>query len=521
MYVASVGSAAAKAAFAAGDYQLAASLFTTLIDDGAADDHHLQLCNRSAALLKLGLQREAADDARLAVALSPPNFVKGHYRLASALHAANELEETLQTCRAALRITPDHPQLVELAERCAAALSSPRLAGSRVQITSRRPEPPPGAPLPAPRPLAQAPAPAWPLLRRFRCQLFLGARWLCRAVLPIGLARRWLAALPLPRGWLQGTEPGTAVAPAAATVVPPAAATPEPAAAPPCCTSPLSTLDADAFDACLQQLGLCDLLHARCVSHAWAAAARRELGGERWGGFGRVSQLPRGTFVLSSELLRLVRGCREGGLAWRQQTTGERPGERPDHTDLLEGDGGGGAAAEEEGAMAEDARAQATWVVIERASGTLTLRPFEPDPAPGSIDFWAHGRAETEPLTLIPDPNWVNTVSLRLGLTHNDTPTPTPSTTSTTSTAATAAAATPRRRPTMPPACGVALLWKRMGCPEQRFHPLRVVRAEVSAEVQRFVLSADRSADDFPNSVEGRRAERDRIELECTLLYES
>ena len=72
----------------------------------------------------------------------------------------------------------------------------------------------------------------------------------------------------------------------------------------------------------------------------------------------------------------------------------------------------------------------------------------------------------------------------------------------------------------MASARGVALLWKRIGCPEQRYDPLRVVRAEVSAVVQRFVLRADRSADDFPNATEWRSEERGRMELECTLLYE-
>ena len=35
----------AKAAFAAGDYETAAALFTQLLEEGTADDH-LQLCNR-------------------------------------------------------------------------------------------------------------------------------------------------------------------------------------------------------------------------------------------------------------------------------------------------------------------------------------------------------------------------------------------------------------------------------------------------------------------------------------------
>ena len=509
-------SSAAKAAFAAGDYYLAVSLFTTLIDDGAADDRHLQLCNRSAALLKLGRPHEAAADARLAVTLSPPDFVKGHYRLACALQAEGELDEALETCRAALRVAPDHPQLVALAQQCAAALASPTPSGSRVQITSCRPKPAPGAPLPAPRPLAQAPAPAWPLLWRLRCQLHHAAHWLCHAVLPIGLARRWLGALPLPRSWLFGADFGAAVAPASASAaiaiaiatssaLPAAAAAPltgEPVAS----CSALSTLDADAFDACMQQMGLCDLLRARSVSHAWATAARRALR-ERWGGFRRAAQLPRGTYVLSSELLR---------LAWKE--SGEA---RRDHADVAdEAIEAGSEADADAGAEAQ----RAFWVVTERAAGTLTLHPPERDSPPGHSGFWAHGNALTEPES--------NPVSLRLGHAA-EAAAATTTTAAATATAIPTPTGTPSRtsNPTGTPT--VTLLWKRVGRAEHRFHPLRVVHAEVTTEVQRFVLCARRApsgsaerelpstlAFEPPDEATNGDAERDKMELECTLLYE-
>ena len=67
--------AAAKAAFAAGRHEEAAALFGQILLTGAPEPH-LVLCNRSAAWAKLGKWAEAEGDARLAMASSPPSFVK-------------------------------------------------------------------------------------------------------------------------------------------------------------------------------------------------------------------------------------------------------------------------------------------------------------------------------------------------------------------------------------------------------------------------------------------------------------
>ena len=84
--------AAAKAAFAAGRHEEAAALFGQLLLTGAPDPH-LVLCNRSAAWAKLGKWSEAEGDARLAMASSPPTFVKAPYRLACALQGCGRLDE--------------------------------------------------------------------------------------------------------------------------------------------------------------------------------------------------------------------------------------------------------------------------------------------------------------------------------------------------------------------------------------------------------------------------------------------
>ena len=83
---------AAKAAFASGRHEEAAALFGQLLLTGAPEPH-LVLCNRSAAWAKLGKWAEAEGDARLAMATSPPSFVKAPYRLACALQGCGRLDE--------------------------------------------------------------------------------------------------------------------------------------------------------------------------------------------------------------------------------------------------------------------------------------------------------------------------------------------------------------------------------------------------------------------------------------------
>ena len=83
---------AAKAAFASGRHEEAAALFGQLLLTGAPEPH-LVLCNRSAAWAKLGKWAEAEGDARLAMASSPPSFVKAPYGLACALQGCGRLDE--------------------------------------------------------------------------------------------------------------------------------------------------------------------------------------------------------------------------------------------------------------------------------------------------------------------------------------------------------------------------------------------------------------------------------------------
>ena len=84
---------AAKAAFASGRHEEAAALFGQLLLTGAPESH-LVLCNRSAACgQSWGSWAEAEGDARLAMASSPPSFVKAPYRLACALQGCGRLDE--------------------------------------------------------------------------------------------------------------------------------------------------------------------------------------------------------------------------------------------------------------------------------------------------------------------------------------------------------------------------------------------------------------------------------------------
>ena len=82
---------AAKAAFAAGDFEAAAQLYSSLLERrSAVEQRHLLLCNRAAALMKMGRYEDAANDARDAIQDAPEGFVKAHYRLACALRGAGD-----------------------------------------------------------------------------------------------------------------------------------------------------------------------------------------------------------------------------------------------------------------------------------------------------------------------------------------------------------------------------------------------------------------------------------------------
>ncbi|KAL1523107.1 hypothetical protein AB1Y20_018064 [Prymnesium parvum] len=133
----------AKLAFKAGRYGTAVQKFSELLL--LDPDSYVQLCNRSAALLKLGLPAAAASDARRAVKLSPSPHVKAHYRLACALECTGEWAEALLVVGKALLIQPHHPQLEAIRERCMRELTAPASvsvsASSRTRVTCRRPRP--------------------------------------------------------------------------------------------------------------------------------------------------------------------------------------------------------------------------------------------------------------------------------------------------------------------------------------------------------------------------------------------
>ena len=110
---------AAKAAFAAGDFEAAAQLYSSLLERRSAiEQRHLLLCNRSAALMKMGRYDDAANDARDAIQDAPEGFVKAHYRLACALRGSGDNAGAQAACDDALQIRPGNDQLKVLRESC-------------------------------------------------------------------------------------------------------------------------------------------------------------------------------------------------------------------------------------------------------------------------------------------------------------------------------------------------------------------------------------------------------------------
>ena len=176
--------ARANAAFAAGNYLDAVTQFTALL--AYEPESAALLCNRSAALLRMGRRDEAAVDAEHAAAASVsdvPQHVKALYRLANALHdgdkshgdALQRSARALEVLRGALSLAPENVQLATLASSVEATLQA-RLgrtvsttAGtasperrSAVKLTSRRLPPPPGhqpSEVPPPYDPPEAPAP--------------------------------------------------------------------------------------------------------------------------------------------------------------------------------------------------------------------------------------------------------------------------------------------------------------------------------------------------------------------------
>ena len=81
------------------------------------------LCNRSAALLKLGRHEEAIVDAARAVFMDSKS-VKPRYRQACALKALGRNGDAIKACDAGLAISTGNSQLSELKRACAAALAA-------------------------------------------------------------------------------------------------------------------------------------------------------------------------------------------------------------------------------------------------------------------------------------------------------------------------------------------------------------------------------------------------------------
>ena len=104
--------AAGKAAFAAGDFAEAEKKFDAALLSNAPNRVEL-LCNRAAALIKLGRFADAACDAAEAANFEP-SFVKAHYRLACALKSLGQKEKALKACMDGIALQPESAQLQKL-----------------------------------------------------------------------------------------------------------------------------------------------------------------------------------------------------------------------------------------------------------------------------------------------------------------------------------------------------------------------------------------------------------------------
>ena len=94
-------------------------MYSSLLERrSAVEQRHLLLCNRAAALMKMGRWEDAANDARNAIHDAPDGFVKAHYRLACALRGAGDNAGAQAACDDALQIRPGNDQLKMLREAC-------------------------------------------------------------------------------------------------------------------------------------------------------------------------------------------------------------------------------------------------------------------------------------------------------------------------------------------------------------------------------------------------------------------
>lgn len=100
--LAEAASGEAKAAFKAGEFDVAASLFTRAVSLGGERPHELH-ANRSASLMaqkRYGPALEAAD----AAIASEPGYIKGHFRRALALEGLERWDEAVGAAEAALAV---------------------------------------------------------------------------------------------------------------------------------------------------------------------------------------------------------------------------------------------------------------------------------------------------------------------------------------------------------------------------------------------------------------------------------
>ena len=341
----------AHVAFTAGRYEDALRLFTLTIEQGGAAADDASLCNRSAVLFRLGRFAEAADDARAALRLLPPErCVKAHYRLACALFAADAPSEALISIEAALSLTPDSAQLTSLRDRCLESLlapfseclpqpaegspplpppSQPVRATGAIRISSCRLPPPPGhqpSELPPSEPTppvaepvaaliahpAAAPATTPSVWRRLGVLAAGASRWALSSLQALHIRwaswRLWvLERWTWPAGRLKAPLPEDPHA----TEPPELSAQPEPAVAAAAADSErsatstersanaraesvgLSSLPSEVLLDAVSGLRLMDLIHLRCVNKQIACDVRRLLA---WRGV----SVPAGTYVFSA-----------------------------------------------------------------------------------------------------------------------------------------------------------------------------------------------------------------------------
>ena len=119
--MAKLAQAEGSRAFKDGEFDSAASWYGRALGSDDVDDELrvAALCNRSAALAKLGRLEEAAADAARAIPLAP-RAPKPYYRHACALRALGRRRQALSTCREGnAQLAERNAQLVALEAECA------------------------------------------------------------------------------------------------------------------------------------------------------------------------------------------------------------------------------------------------------------------------------------------------------------------------------------------------------------------------------------------------------------------